>query len=558
MSRQFPQALFALIFAIFIVTHASATTYYIAANGSDSNNGTSTSTPWLHAPGMPNCSSTCNATTIDPGDSIIFRGGDTWHFQNPSPSSGVYTGGKWTWRSYGTTANCQLNPDAGAIVKTSCVYIGTSSSYYSGASFTRPVFTQDNPISNSQPASCPYGSDNFTAVDLGTSAVGLIFDDIEMSGACWQTSASGKWVSISGNQVEVSNLYVHGWELGSTSGSVDVYWALQGALANASYMRCDHNVFDNTDGTFGTSSYIATGSAINNTCHEIDHNVFNQISNVAITNWVTVHDNALTHIYNNYTQSGQHMNLVETNSPQAALGNLYIYNNLIHDFNVNGMWPEPYEANLYQFNNVIFNNVGGASCWLIDGQGSGGTPVQVFTYNNTFDSSCSIRFFAGHGGQEFNGTASFVNNHYIGFQSSTCTAACTSALSLTYIRDSSAALTVVNNGSHIFQSTATANGQGYTTSNNYAPTSSGGATVGAGANNSSFCSGLSSSTAAAACANGTSSACSEVSGEGGSVVSCPAIAVNARGSTWNVAAYQFDSSSSGQPSPPTGLSAQVQ
>src|ERR1700683_21618 len=33
--------------------------YYIAANGSDSNNGTSETSPWQHAPGMPACSATC-------------------------------------------------------------------------------------------------------------------------------------------------------------------------------------------------------------------------------------------------------------------------------------------------------------------------------------------------------------------------------------------------------------------------------------------------------------------------------------------------------------------
>src|SRR4029077_14620960 len=57
-------------------------TYYIAANGSDSNNGTSKTTPWLHAPGMANCTGTCASTTPQPGDSFIFRGGDIWHMQN--------------------------------------------------------------------------------------------------------------------------------------------------------------------------------------------------------------------------------------------------------------------------------------------------------------------------------------------------------------------------------------------------------------------------------------------------------------------------------------------
>src|ERR1700722_1933828 len=33
--------------------------FYIAANGADSNSGTSEQSPWQHAPGMPNCTSVC-------------------------------------------------------------------------------------------------------------------------------------------------------------------------------------------------------------------------------------------------------------------------------------------------------------------------------------------------------------------------------------------------------------------------------------------------------------------------------------------------------------------
>src|ERR1039458_4010452 len=58
--------------------------YYIAANGSDSNDGLSEASghPWLHAPGMQNCSSNCAAVNIlapavSAGIGIIFPGGGT-------------------------------------------------------------------------------------------------------------------------------------------------------------------------------------------------------------------------------------------------------------------------------------------------------------------------------------------------------------------------------------------------------------------------------------------------------------------------------------------------
>src|ERR1700733_6228161 len=68
--------------------------YYIAASGSDSNNGTSESTPFLHAPGMGACGNNCSTGLIVPGVGFIFRGGDTWHFGNSgaSPYAGVVTG----------------------------------------------------------------------------------------------------------------------------------------------------------------------------------------------------------------------------------------------------------------------------------------------------------------------------------------------------------------------------------------------------------------------------------------------------------------------------------
>ena len=69
--------------------------YFIAANGSDSNSGTSEASPWLHAPGMGNCSNTCAGVSPNTaGIGFIFRGGDTWHFGNSSatPYTGTVSG----------------------------------------------------------------------------------------------------------------------------------------------------------------------------------------------------------------------------------------------------------------------------------------------------------------------------------------------------------------------------------------------------------------------------------------------------------------------------------
>jgi len=48
------------------------TTYYVSTTGSDTNNGTSTSTPWASVTKVDN-------TTFQPGDQILFQRGDEWH-----------------------------------------------------------------------------------------------------------------------------------------------------------------------------------------------------------------------------------------------------------------------------------------------------------------------------------------------------------------------------------------------------------------------------------------------------------------------------------------------
>jgi hypothetical protein len=102
---------------------ARATTYYVDyVNGSDSNNGTSKSSPWKHAPGMlgltpsgsstgDGCSSNCASYTPAAGDQIILKGGVVWPYT-------VFPF-KWTWNGTSSTSlyGCQ---------GTGCIYIGNA------------------------------------------------------------------------------------------------------------------------------------------------------------------------------------------------------------------------------------------------------------------------------------------------------------------------------------------------------------------------------------------------------------------------------------------------
>lgn len=112
-----------LLTAIITATGARANTYYVDyVNGSDSNNGTSTSTPWKHAPGMKGltptgtstgdgCASNCASYSPAAGDKIILKGGTVW------PYTTMPFAFTWSGSSSTSTYGC-----AGS----GCIYIGNA------------------------------------------------------------------------------------------------------------------------------------------------------------------------------------------------------------------------------------------------------------------------------------------------------------------------------------------------------------------------------------------------------------------------------------------------
>ncbi len=85
--------LLTLIF-FFIYANSFATQYYISATGSDANNGTSTSTPWL-------TTTKVNSVSKVAGDIFSFHGGDTFYGNLIINASGS-SGNPITFNSYGT------------------------------------------------------------------------------------------------------------------------------------------------------------------------------------------------------------------------------------------------------------------------------------------------------------------------------------------------------------------------------------------------------------------------------------------------------------------------
>lgn len=107
---------------------AWATTYYVDfASGVDTNNGTSTFTPWKHCPGDSNAANVAISTTLIAGDTVIFKGGVQYtgviamNFSGSSGSPITYDG-----NSAGTFGSGQAIIDEGGI-QNRCIIVGNIS-----------------------------------------------------------------------------------------------------------------------------------------------------------------------------------------------------------------------------------------------------------------------------------------------------------------------------------------------------------------------------------------------------------------------------------------------
>src|SRR5271155_775202 len=207
--------------------------YYISSSGSDANAGTTEAAPWLHAPGMPGCTASCASTTPTAGEGFILEGGSQWHRSSGSPT----TGGQWSWGWSGTSS--------------SPIYVGIDPTWYSGGSFARPVFNQDNPLSTSTVSGCSFADDGTTFFSV--SGAHVIEDGFEWTGNCMSGSGDDSVLyALGGSNVVLERNYVHGWSM--TSGVGDDGGVKFGNQSNSTSNvsnRYLFNVVDGSDSTFG-------------------------------------------------------------------------------------------------------------------------------------------------------------------------------------------------------------------------------------------------------------------------------------------------------------------
>jgi hypothetical protein len=535
--------------------------YFIAANGSDANNGTSEGTPWLHAPGMPNCTNNCASITPTAGQGFIFRGGDTWHEGNSSASP--YTGGEW---SINSTNGSATNP----------IYFGVDQSWYSGSSWARPVITGDNPLCGpSLPSgcststsggytqyyvsSCPYqvGTGN-TLVYVGVNY--QILDNFELTGLCSIASSSN---SSSAADTHVAyggptytffyNLYIHGWSHtqftcnAPTSCGFNIF-AFKGG-GGGDFDTLAYNVIDGSDSDASSAGQNYQG------WWNASHMVIRYTAQGIVTNNHLFHDNLVEYQYEN-----GHANVYESIGEPAANG--AYYNNIFRHLSQGqiggagtvGVWLFPTVGYTdYFFNNIIYD-INNTSMFDIGQNANGGNQGTIVFFNNIAEDNLGNGLFGCN--SSFAHPFSANNNFYV------------AEISLVGIYGGSGSnCTPGSNDLVITHSTATTDG--YTASQTYAysPTSATSPTVGAGVNETTnYCAALSTaassdstlSDAAAACTTDTRYACTYNTGN--HMVNCPARTAVARPSSgaWDVGAYQNSSTQASAPNAPTDLTATVQ
>jgi hypothetical protein len=540
--------------------------YYVSAStsgtgtnspGLDTNTGTDESHPWLHAPQMPNCSANCATVQnqsggIPPGTGIIMRGGDTWHF---GTNTGAFTGGKWDFHSGQGPNGTAAHP----------IYVGNDKTWFSGASWTRPLLTGDNPLCN---ASLVNGTTCLTAALGGAGIVqyyvpscvtisgnndffGLankqfyIIDNFEMTGLCQATTGQPQhndtyldFAALNGAMWFINN-YEHGFTHlrfsgpnGSCSGVCFDAAVMQGGTLTPT-VRGESMLFNVAD--FSDSDGAAMAYGYSGFGYQTAYSVIIGTSQFISARNHLFHDNLYCYFYEN-----GHSNLMESDPQSDWNGVNAIYNNHfchVEDSGATGGvgidTSPPSTASQYFFNNVA-DHIGNLNVWYALGNHNAGDEGHRFVFNNTTDKTFAQAAYicsdvAGQAAYPF----TLKNEHLID-DSAPISASCVTPVNIT--AQGNCTSTANCDSTSLGQTHAQANANSsphfdqYNASQTfvYSPVAATNSTVGAGVDVSSFCSALTTAAvsdpsladAAIACGNDTHYACIYITSN--HTVSCPA------------------------------------
>lgn len=468
--------------------------YFSKSAGSDSAAGTTETSPQQHVPGMP---SYTGSITPAAGQGFILKGGDTW-----------------------VASDMPLH-FAGSGISSNPVYVGVDLTWFSGGSWTRPVF-------DCQATQC--GSSAQVQISGGNY---VILDNIESTGVKSNTSEQKDFENLSGDHNVLERLYCHGWSHGTFTDDGNDTCFSDNASTNSTWM---FNVCDGSDTSKDMKNCLRIGGLvaaynISNYTYEGLHGHVNDVHGNNFGNF----------ILDDHNGPGDHANAIVNNLYSGTTG--LIYNNVVHDdtlaAGMEDIWicgastGDCTGDTIWVFGNVTYNLGRGIDV----GDHPPSSAGTVNLYNNSIGDNSS--YCVGNGESPPRSTVNYENNHCIINSGSFCNAT---------------GITCNNLASNLQQTTAQADANAsskydqYTMSEAYvwSPVATTNSTVGAGQNLTSSCSGI-----LAALCNDSTYATENTSDH--TVVLRTA---NGRGSTWDIGAFEFNAQ--GQPpNPPTGLAAVV-
>jgi hypothetical protein len=382
-------------------------------------------------------------------------------------------------------------------------------------------------------------------------------DNFEFTGLCWN-SGNSFYVTHYGSNYDnsenfmMSNLYIHGWTHtsfncsggGACDGSVAIYSSISTRFGST----IDHVVVDGSDsddtsfgGVYGDGYIVQysvfrhlAGSSVPTACHQIHDNLFEYANNTSDSSEHT----DVWMCYGEYGD-GAHPHGSDT-SPNLFYNNVFRFIGTTHMGPLSAvLWLFPPSGQTdYEFNNVFHDYYGVATNYNNYCQGGCGN---LALFNNTMEQS--LPNYTGCivcNGSAPGSSISSVNNHWIG----TATTPGSVFQSTTGVTESAP----------LYQTIGAANAQGYTSANDFAPSSSSSPTVtAAGVNETAgFCRAFADPAAVSSCKSGTTLGCSYNSTN--HTVNCPKAAGVSRpaAGAWNVGAYQFGGATSSL-APPTAV-----
>ena len=524
----------ALILLLFAAIHAqAATTYYVdSGSGSDSNSGTSQSSPWAHAPYMKTASGNAAAYSCTAGDSIVLKGGERW----------TYSSLPWSWNCNGTSsAHVTVGGDGAWFNSSKCAAAGYTA-------YCRPIIDAGGPNGTS----CFYegGGGSFKGAFIDGYAAYLDVQFMEFTGLCEDSSGvSQSYINLSNSSHDttIHDNYMHGWTvIGNSADSL-------GCMTASAPTYAYNNVID---GTVDGETDGAVKCSANGAWTSFDHNYMSNMSDFINTNYiVSFHHNTLVNFVASKV-SGVHGNMFENNS--GAASGTYVYNNQFVPgqypvgSNAVYLWTAPQRGAVdYVFNNIIHDvpwvgdNILMCEDSLVNKGGS-----CVF-FNNTVQCGTDLNASGICGSQSLatTGTTTVKNNHFI-----TSLANC---LTGAFSNHSGNSITFASN---TCQSTLSASLQGYTSGQSFvfSPTTNTDATVGTGSNLTSICNSFPNTAARAACQADTSYGVGYDKVNRKVIVQPKQIAVRPTSANWDAGAYQFAGANAATVTPPTNLTYTVQ